>query len=209
MQELARLTRGSAVELDEAEMHRFIDDGYRWLNVIRDQTGLKNRSERDLLNTMRTSKFYGCRVFAYVIEGQAQSFSAIKYQSSPRKNAWGRYLNWYYAYTIPHCRQVGLATELQRWVEETSLGDYQRLKSLAGSWLGYKLHRSLRHHVWGLTEKDELLIDTPLCAWDNGRAGNFPSDTVAYHARGLKQPRLTPHASALVIEWEQRHGGVL
>lgn len=77
-----------------------------------------------------------------------------------KRGVWGRYLNVYYAYTLPEYRRLGLATSLMRASEEIALSrDAHRIKSLAGSLRGFYLHRGLGHNMWGFTKEGSVVVD--------------------------------------------------
>jgi GNAT superfamily N-acetyltransferase len=100
-----------------------------------------------------------------------------------KRCGWGRYANWYTAYTPPPIRRQGHARRLYKLVAEQAVGaGCDRLKALAGSWLGVQLHLALGHEIWGLTKGGELQVDTPLVARDD-----WP-DSVPRHARGAVGP---------------------
>jgi len=80
-----------------------------------------------------------------------------------RKNAWGRYINVYLAYTLPDYRYKGYASRLITHLEETAIaGGCNRLKSLAGSWAGVRLHMHFGHTFWGIAKTGEIVVDSPL-----------------------------------------------
>lgn len=77
-----------------------------------------------------------------------------------KRGVWGRYLNVYYAYTIPEYRRLGLASFLMRSAEEIALvREAHRIKSLAGSLRGFYLHKSLGHNMWGFTKDGSVVVD--------------------------------------------------
>jgi hypothetical protein len=95
------------------------------------------------------------------------SYNATYFQKSARKNGWGRYANWYFAYTPIPLRRQGYAKALYRLVEQEALdAGLHRLKSLVQSDLGYYLHRSLNHQFWGIKMNKsghlDLVVDTPI-----------------------------------------------
>lgn len=108
----------------------------------------------------------------------------VGHRSKQRRGAWGIYYNWVIAYTLPDYRRQGLA----RWTFHHQLRDrsaegklpVDRIKSLAGSKYGVLLHAGLGHHMWGATDKGELIVDSP---WSQVE---FPT-TVPFHARTLPE----------------------
>jgi GNAT superfamily N-acetyltransferase len=116
---------------------------------------------------------YPSNLYALFLYDQAVSWNATYFSRGRKKNGWGRYVNFHLAFTLPEFRRRGYATELARFVEAQAVAQgYHRLKSLCQTYAGYRLHRKLGHHFWGLqgTYHDgrvregngKLLIDTPL-----------------------------------------------
>ena len=105
----------------------------------------------------------GYEAWGAFLHGQMVSFSATHYQKSKAKNAWGRYINWVYAFTATPFRHRGIASAMQRQVEaDAVMLGYSRLKALAGSYAGVRLHYTLGHDFWGLGKNGEIVVDTPL-----------------------------------------------
>jgi GNAT superfamily N-acetyltransferase len=133
----------------------------------------------------RIYPFYGATLFGGWLGDELVTVNATRFSKGKKKNAWGRYTNFYLAYTVPSHRRRGYAVALQRHVEELAVGlGYHRLKSLTQSYLGLRLHMSLGHHFWGVNAKNEIIVDTPLVAKD------WPTDTVPMEARAVKDPHL-------------------
>jgi GNAT superfamily N-acetyltransferase len=77
-----------------------------------------------------------------------------------KRGIWGRYLNVYYAYTIPGYRRLGLASNLMRSAEDIARSkEAHRIKSIAGSIRGFYLHRHLGHCMWGFTKEGSIVVD--------------------------------------------------
>jgi GNAT superfamily N-acetyltransferase len=77
-----------------------------------------------------------------------------------KRGIWGRYLNVYYAYTIPDYRRLGLASSLMRSAEDIARSkEAHRIKSIAGSIRGFYLHRHLGHSMWGVTTEGSIIVD--------------------------------------------------
>lgn len=92
-----------------------------------------------------------------------------------KKNIWEPFLNWYTAYTTPTERRKGYATELYTHAEREALNaGCRRVKSLAGSSAGLALHLSLGHQCWGLTEGNEVWVDSPLPGHEDLYKGLVP-----------------------------------
>lgn len=80
-----------------------------------------------------------------------------------KTNTWEPYANFYIAYTTPAKRRQGFAKELAEYVRiQAVLAGCVRMKSLAGTRLGYLLHRSLGDRFWGFAPTGELLVDSPI-----------------------------------------------
>lgn len=121
--------------------------------------------ERSYLGAnLRLYHFYGAEFFAVTdAAGEPRALHVAKFNSSGRKNAWGRYVNHYLAFTDPDSRRQGYAVhgELRLQAIAAELG-YDRLKTLCQSWLGVLYHEHLRDRMWGVNEKGEIVIDSPL-----------------------------------------------
>lgn len=91
------------------------------------------------------------------------SVSAVYFSTKPKKNGWGKYINWYYAYTRPALRHRGLASQLQLHIEaDAAAQGYHRVKSLVQSYGGVRLHMRLQHDMWGVNPKGEIIVDAPI-----------------------------------------------
>lgn len=113
---------------------------------------------------IRLYDWYGAQFFGAFDHDERQiSLHVLKLNSSPRKNAWGRYVNHYLAFTRPRWRGLGYATAAEIDLQAMAAAEgYDRLKTLCQSWLGVLYHERLRDQVWGVNEKGELVIDSPL-----------------------------------------------
>jgi hypothetical protein len=100
-----------------------------------------------------------------------------------KKNVWEPYANWTLCYTTPAERRKGYAHALARYtLGHVAFLGCRRMKSKIGSYLGLRLHWSLRHDIWGFLLTGELQVDTPL-------RGEFPSDRAPMGARAvIKSP---------------------
>ena len=91
------------------------------------------------------------------------------------KNIWEPYMNWYGAYTLPSDRRKGHAYSLYAHVEAVAVkAGCRRVKSLAGSSAGLGLHAALHHQCWGLTENNEVWVDSPLPGHEDKYTGLTP-----------------------------------
>lgn len=103
--------------------------------------------------------------------GNVVSWNATYLAKGKKADGWGKYANFYLAYTLPEFRKQGLATMLYNHVVENArAAGMFRIKSLVLSKLGYYLHRGLGHKFWGVEIKGELVVDEPLIerAWPDG-----------------------------------------
>jgi hypothetical protein len=137
------------------------------------------RFERAYLANLGLYKFYGATFYlARNLGGAPVSLIAARPGTSPRRNAWGRYVNHYLAYTAPGCRRRGYATAAETQARQLWAGyGYDRVKTLCQSWLGFCYHEHLRDRIWGVKAgTGELAIDSPL------HGGPFP-DGIPVKAR--------------------------
>lgn len=104
-----------------------------------------------------------------------------------RSHVWEPYANGYLAFTRVSERRKGYASGLTREVMNRAVtAGCVRFKALAGTILGYYLHKSLGDEFWALTDKREIVVDTPLVTSEYlvsiGREP-FPTDKVPRTAR--------------------------
>jgi GNAT superfamily N-acetyltransferase len=123
------------------------------------------RFERAYLANLGLYKFYGATF--YLARDDLDwpvSLIVARPGTSPRRNAWGRYVNHYLAYTAPNWRRQGYATAAETKVRQLWAGyGYDRVKTLCQSWLGFCYHEHLRDRIWGVKAgTGELAIDSPL-----------------------------------------------
>ena len=112
------------------------------------------------------------------VDGEILSINVTSFSKRPRKNAWGRYLNFYIAYTVPAHRHKGYATQLATHIEQIGIdGGWDRIKSLAGSYGGVRLHMGMGHHFYGIGKGGALVMDSPL------KSGEVWPDTLPIEAR--------------------------
>ena len=120
--------------------------------------------ERKYLSNIGIYEFYGATPYLVLDDkGVEVSAHVARPATSKSKNAWGRYVNHYLAYTRPMKRRQGYASWGEFILQEAwASRGYNRLKTLCQSWLGICYHEHLRDHVWGINPKGELVIDSPL-----------------------------------------------
>ena len=123
-----------------------------------------DKTSRNMLNESKiTVALYGAPCIGLLVDGNLLSINVTAFQKSARKNAWGRYINFYLAYTMPEYRYKGFASMLVEHIEQKALElGYNRMRSLAGSYAGVRLHMHFGHQFWGIAKKGELIVDTPL-----------------------------------------------
>jgi GNAT superfamily N-acetyltransferase len=110
--------------------------------------------------------FRGARCWA-VYEGETITHIHASKFGKRKKNKWEPYWNWYIAYTHPDYRRQGLAKEVSVQVQEMAVeAGCVRLKSLAGTFGGLRLHMSRGDQLWGYDERGEVVVDTPLVDGD-------------------------------------------
>ena len=95
-------------------------------------------------------------------EEQPLSFNVTHF-GKRRKNVWEPYANWYIAYTVEWARRRGHARTLAEIAKAEAVArGCRRLKALAGTRLGVLLHDALGDQFWGVTDRAEVVVDTPL-----------------------------------------------
>ncbi|MBZ5566583.1 MAG: GNAT family N-acetyltransferase [Acidobacteriia bacterium] len=105
------------------------------------------------------------------VDGEPVSFHATYFAKGKKADGWGKYANFYLAYTLPAYRRNGYATLLYNHVmQEALMAGMFRVKSLVQSDLGYYLHRGLGHKFWGVEKQGHLVVDEPLITrnWPEG-----------------------------------------
>lgn len=106
--------------------------------------------------------FRGASVY-FLFDGTVPVSINATYFGQKKKNAWEPYANFLLAYTRLSHRRRGHAKELARHVLELAkTHGCRRLKSLAGTRLGARLHQSLGHQFWGVNKRMEAVVDSPL-----------------------------------------------
>lgn len=114
-----------------------------------------------------TVGLYGAPVIGLMVDNELVSVNVTAFGKGKRKNAWGRYLNCYLAYTAPQHRYKGYASILLAELECRGIeGGWNRIRSLAGSYAGVRLHLRFGHQFWGIAKKGELIVDSPLRSGD-------------------------------------------
>lgn len=107
-------------------------------------------------------RFWKARCYVLEVAGQIVSFHAALFGQRPPKNAWGRYCNSLTAYTLPSCRCRGYATAVfHRLQTDADLQGIARIKSLARSTGGVRLHLRAGHDMWGVLDAGEVVVDSP------------------------------------------------
>lgn len=135
-------------------------------------TILEAKRNKEMVNEIDLDLFRGGTPFLLFENSQPVSLHITRMSSRKRKDAWGRYCNFYLAYTLPSHRYKGYASALCTFVQDQLQAEgYDRMKSLIGSWGGFRLHLSLGHTLWGLAPNGCIVVDFPL------RKGIFPSST--------------------------------
>lgn len=84
-----------------------------------------------------------------------------------KKNKWEPYWNWYIAYTRPDLRRQGYAKKVSERIHAMAVeAGCVRMKSLAGTLGGLRLHMSRGDELWDLRPSGEVVVDTPLIEGD-------------------------------------------
>jgi hypothetical protein len=133
--------------------------------------------------------------FGFKLDGHYVSFASVRFSARPRKNAWGRYVDWHVVYTPVDLRRKHYATQLWLAIKERAISEgYDRVKSVAKGKLGYYLHRSLGHQFWGWDKGGRgLVVDSPLTN------AEFPTG-VPIEARCTEEAHLMSLAELVVAE---------
>ena len=135
---------------------------------------LDDKISRSMLSGSRVAVMsWNVPCIGLMVDGELVSVNVTNFSKSKRKNAWGRYLNFYLAYTVPEHRHKGYASLLVEEIERRAIeGGWNRMKSLAGSYAGVRLHMHFGHQFWGIGKKNgELVVDTPLRSGDEWPEG--------------------------------------
>lgn len=120
------------------------------------------RGEREIIMDVGLAFFRGSGVWIGVVDGGIVTLNAT-YFGKRKKNAWEPYANVYTAFTRPDVRRRGYAKQMGLYVQTLAMNaGCRRLRSLAGSILGVHYHRCLGHEFWARTDKNEVVVDTPL-----------------------------------------------
>lgn len=161
---------------------------------------LDDKTSRSMLSGSRVAVMsWDVPCIGLMVDNELVSVNVTNFSKSKRKNAWGRYLNFYLAYTIPEHRYKGYASLLVAEIEKRAIeGGWNRMKSLAGSYAGVRLHMHFGHQFWGIAKKGELIVDTPLQAgdeWPEGvpiEARNAGAEPKRMDAEAIRQALLQP-----------------
>lgn len=122
--------------------------------------------------------FRGATLFVEHEDGVPRTYNVTRF-GKRKKNAWEPYANWYTAYTPTAYRRRGYARQLADQVKHMAVTHgCVRLKALAGTRLGLLLHIGLGDELWGVTEKAEVVVDTPLTT-NPAYAGRTPPNGTA------------------------------
>jgi GNAT superfamily N-acetyltransferase len=134
---------------------------------------LDDKVSRSMLSGSRVAVMsWDVPCIGLLVDNELVSVNVTNFSKSKRKNAWGRYLNFYLAYTVPEHRYKGYASLLVEEIEQRAIaGGWNRMKSLAGSYAGVRLHMHFGHHFYGIAKKGELIVDTPLRSGDEWPEG--------------------------------------
>lgn len=180
-------TDRSCVELAPQELKLWVEQS---------MSAVEDSRERMMLGSdFRLAVFYGCRITGILTEtGEVASVNLTRYQRKPAKNAWGKYINWMYTFTLPALRRRRYAYDLQAELEQGAVvAGYKRVRSLSISWKCAMMHRRLGHEFWGKNDRGELVIESPLCMFAGRPLWSFPA-TTPYNARG---PRIAATAAPM------------
>lgn len=154
----------------------------------RELTAKAPPSEKKVLSPaeVRMMLFRGTPFWVGSINGEVLTLNATKF-GKKKTNGWEPYANWYIAFTKPEARRHGFAQELALHVRHLAIeAGCVRMKALAGTHLGYELHRSMGDLFWGLTPNGEIAVDTPLVSQEELAARGrqpFSLDTVPMSVR--------------------------
>jgi len=155
-----------------------------------------------------TVGLYGAPVIGLIVDNELVSVNVTAFGKGKRKNAWGRYLNCYLAYTAPQHRYKGYATILLEELERRGIeGGWNRIRSLAGSYAGVRLHLRFGHQFWGIAKKGELIVDSPLRSGDQWPYG-IPERARTAGAELTRVDLMNLEDIARVLWNEKRFGNV-
>lgn len=119
--------------------------------------------------------------------GQLVALHALSWSKKKRNDAWGRYVNSYYGYTLPSARFRGHGEALFRHVQVVARqAGYDRIKSLIQSIGGVRLHLHLEHDYWGVDPHGMILVDARLAPDVTEPADSVPMQV---RTRAVGEPR--------------------
>jgi len=193
---------GTVYQIDKEEWTICKKDYVEKINSLLEQQLLTKTEaswEKSFVRSMDLGVFYKSTIYALGGEEPPYITVNMTHMGTRRQGAWGRYVNFYYAYTAIGQRKKGYSGGLHRFLEELWLkSGLDRIKSKVASYGGFRLHRGLGHQFWGLDEKKELVIDSPLVNWSSTRA--FPRGTTPRYARGVTES-LSPYTPQQIVHY--------
>lgn len=128
--------------------------------------------DRCFLGTMDRWEWLKMTLLGLEVDGQIVSTHIVT-PSKKSHGKGGRKLTSNFAYTICGLRQLSYASTLLRWIETWAYNQgMKRLKTRIGSYLGFRLHWSIGHDIWGVEKEGEeagyLVVNSPLEVWKRG-----------------------------------------
>lgn len=119
--------------------------------------------DRQVISEVSLDLYRGGTPYLLYVDKLPVSLNITRLSSKKRISAWGRYVNCNLTYTLTEHRFRGYSSGLYLHLQKrfADMG-YERLKSLIGSWPGFRLHINLNHVIWGQEELGHFVVDTPL-----------------------------------------------
>ena len=145
-----------------------------------------DRSTKKVLADTDMTFFRGVATWVGFVNGIPVTLNSTHF-GKRKSGIWEPYSNYYIAVTRMENRRQGYARELNTYVEELAIKTgCIRVKALDGTRLGVLFTQGLGLDVWGLTDKNDLIVDSPL-VFD----GRFPESVTPKTAKKWTN-RITP-----------------
>ena len=158
-----------------------------------------DKTGKRVLGEVRLNFFREIPSWIQFYEGDPVSIYSAYFQKR-KPNVWSPYMSAYTVFTRADVRRKGFATNLANHVKREAVkAGCKRMKDLAGSYVGYCFHTSCHDQFWAWTDRNSLMIDTPLVD-----PSEFPQDATPIAARKWTH-RTTPLTKEELAEIVRTH----